>query len=402
MNKQVDIVWNRDVGKSYSAQITEWNPAVKRHKVVFADGDIRWFRMERKIFSTEVDGKKVMHQGEMKLRRDAAVADGARPPVLPPSEAAAVASSAEAPKGKNAKAAEESKPKPKPKKAKKIDKTVRNRVHMVGTLKKTGEQTFTVDGFWDETRKVVQDPSKRDKRKKFQLTKNGAAELVSPHEGKPEGEDEDTDEEDYFSGGNCSGWFQAMSATGEDTSYDKFDDDVMLHMEAVEDSSDEEGSDEVYEIKGLGCNSGGTFRVSGEAKPSTDRRVAAAGGMAVWLVRDYISEEYFEEEKAKFNKFVSDEESVAEGMVEFVHNHKRYLLGEDEPIAFVQSNPIKADTLAHLKYETYKKASTIGEALDLKCTRSILRDHFVKGWVTFPNAEKGKKMPPSAKEHEPS
>jgi hypothetical protein len=200
----------------------------------------------------------------------------------------------------------------------------------VGTIKRTGEETFVVEGFWDEGKKVVQDPDKRDKRKKFQLTKKGPATLLGPRDDSCDTAEESDEEADYFSGGNCVGWFQAMAKSGEDASYDKYEDDMMLHMERVEDeeSDEESAKEEVYEIKGMGCNSGGTYRVSGEAKPTKERRGAAAGELTVWLVREYISNDYFEEEKAKFNKFVSDEPEGTEGMVNFTHGQKHYLVSE--------------------------------------------------------------------------
>jgi len=390
VDKRVEVVWNRDVGKLYSGQVVEFNAAVKRHRVAFDDGDERWFRMERKIFSTEVNGKKVTYRGEMKVRRDAAVAGAGLAGMRSPGEG-----SAASPQGKHegkAPAAAEapaSKPKPKPKKAKKIDKSIINRAYMTGTLTTTGG-TSVIEGWWDESKKVVQDPAKRDPQKTFQLTKANEASLIPPHEDTPQAEgSSDSDEEDYFSGGNCVGWFTAMTAG--DSSYDAFDDDLELHLKLDDGSDAEAEAGEEYAVRGMGCNSGGTYRVSGSA---------VSGKVA--LLREYISEEYFEEEKAKFNKFVSGDGDRDESLVEFTLGAKRFLVSEDEPIKFLQSNPRPPDTMVYLKYDQYKKAATIADALDKKCNRSLLRDHFTKGWLAFPNAEKGKKLPPSAVEQEPS
>lgn len=287
----------------------EFNPAVKRHRVAFDDGDERWFRMERKIFTTELNGEKVTYRGEMKLRRDAAVAS-----TMSAEEAAA------------------NKPKPKPKKAKKIDKSIINRAYMTGTMSTVGKKTV-IEGWWDESKKVVQDPSKRDKQKTFKITKEREASLIPPHEEKPatekakddnaddDDDDDEEEEEDYFSGGNYVGGFKAMTATGGDA-YDEFEDDLMLHMKLDEDDdSDEEGAkegEEEYMVKGMGCNSGGTYRVSG----------TAVQGGEVNLLREYITEEYFEEEKAKFNKFVSGDNGSDQSLVEFSLHDKLYLVPE--------------------------------------------------------------------------
>jgi hypothetical protein len=308
---------SRDVGKIYSGQVVEFNAAVKRHRVAFDDGDERWFRMERKIFSTEVNGKKVTYRGEMKVRRDAAVAGAGLAGARSLGEGLAASL-----KGKEPAAAEApaSKAKPKPKKAKKIDKSILNRAYMTGTLKTTGN-TSVIAGWWDESKKVVQDSAKRDPQKTFQLTKATAATPIPPHEEKAEDKAEaeggsDSEEEDYFSGGNCVGWFKAMTASG-DSSYDEFEDDLMLHLKLETDESDAEGGGEEYAVRGMGCNSGGTYRVSGSA---------VAGG-AVALLREYISEAYFEEEKGKFNKFVSGDDRD-ESAVEFTLGDKRFLVSE--------------------------------------------------------------------------
>ena len=39
---------------------------------------------------------------------------------------------------------------------------------------------------------------------------------------------------------------------------------------------------------------------------------------------------------------------------------------QDEPIKFLQANPRPPDTMVYLKYDQYKKAATIAEALDKK------------------------------------
>lgn len=301
------VCCSRDVGKLYPGTVVEFNPVVKRHRVAFDDGDERWFRMERKIFTTDLNGEKVTYRGEMKLRRDAAVAS-----TMSAEEAAA------------------NKPKPKPKKAKKIDKSIINRTYMTGTMATVGKKTV-IEGWWDESRKVVQDPLKRDKQKTFKITKEREASLIPPHEDKSPTEkekddnadDDEEEEEDYFSGGNYIGWFKAMTATGGD-SYDEFEDDLMLHMQLDEDEdSEEEGGkegEEGYVVKGMGCNSGGTYRVSG---------TAVQGGV-VNLLREYITEDYFEEEKAKFNKFVrgGDNGSSDRSMVELTLHDKLYLVSE--------------------------------------------------------------------------
>lgn len=50
--------------------MTEYNNIAKRHRVEFDDGDVRWFRMERKIFTVEEqNGSRRKYHGAMQVRR---------------------------------------------------------------------------------------------------------------------------------------------------------------------------------------------------------------------------------------------------------------------------------------------------------------------------------------------
>jgi hypothetical protein len=309
LNKRVRVVWNREVGNKYDGRVSEYNLGSKRYKVEFDDGDIRWYKMERKIFDLEEGDEVVSFHGQMQIKgaqltpltankpeeTNVGVADFA------PHEATAIERSSlmkgKSPlKGKGGKT----------KKTKKNKKEILVRTHMVGTY---NSSQLTIEGHWDESKQRVENPAKRDESKTFcyhRTSPPATVALKDPVDGASGAEDESSaDEEETFIGGNCSGWFSAlMAGNGKgETGYQRFSDKMMIRIYPHEGESDEDESanDVLMDVHALGGNAVGVYRVYGRISNSQKNNCT--------LVREYISPGQFEQEKRKFNAELLGENS---------------------------------------------------------------------------------------------
>lgn len=395
VDRRIAVVWNREVGRKYPGKVTEYNHEQKRHKVEFDDGDVRWFRMERKIFEVEEpDGTKLTYEGEMQVRRlaqdvamspvenhpkspegsstAATVTPSAVPPSPPPSpppaapspklakpsdpsppsspqqstdepnasevadvepeaeaeaEAEPVAAEAEAEKaeggsvkpdpteaaaagaaeGAPAKSEEvKSKPKTKPKK---INKNVKSRSSLVGTMTRRSDGASEIEGWWDEVAKRARDPEKRKPSQTFKYTFSDSGDLKRPS--GSEGSESDSEDEYAFEGANCFGHFFAMAAS-EEEGYQKYEDDMKLRFYADEEDDETESDGEsegILQVRGVGSCAGGGYRVTGTAVPANPKD--PSGPMNIDLKKEFLHLAYFEQENAKCDKAVAAQKSAA-------------------------------------------------------------------------------------------
>lgn len=356
LNKTVHVVWNREVGRAYSGKVTDYNSESKRHKVEFDDGDVRWYRMERKIFSIEEgNGASVSFRGHMQIRPVFSKADhisfcsdrsdilfspklSPTPTILDelPEKMQLIQTSNSSEREEHAHrsscmpdSSNKSK-KQKSSKAKKNIKCVLVRTHMIGTLTMT-DFSFgkcTLEGFWDESKKQVSDILKRDQNKTFRYVQSALPSPVAILENCEQEEGER--EYSPFEGGNCSGWFSALMTSGE-KKYQQFEDAMMLRVYPVEPDSNDEGSNDdiSLEVRALGSNAVGVYRVFGFT--SVHQRQSTK--FDVTLVREYIPDESFEEEKIKFNKELLeqldiDDSDFSDGTVRLRYEGREYIIPE--------------------------------------------------------------------------
>jgi hypothetical protein len=315
----ISMVWNRDYGREYTGTVSAYDPETKRHLIVFDDGDERWYRMERKIFSMEdSDGTKRAYHGEMQVRRQgpttlSKVSQATlRDEGLHLSDTREFVISADfgtVAYSPTATSFSKITGKVKVSKSKKSKKQVLVRTHMNGKLTMIGT-TATIKGFWDESKKQVSDESKRDLKKIFHLEQCGAPTAVPPASPPEVLQASDDSEDDVcFEGGNCCGFFSAQMSA--DSAYQQFDDNMMLLISTVKvgDGADDDG--DVYrkakcthDITGIGGNVVGFYRLYGYAEPDDEAGLVGASSFNVTLVREYFPEKAFEEEKLKFNKLL--------------------------------------------------------------------------------------------------
>lgn len=308
---------SRDVGKTYAGTVTAFNSEGKRHKVEFDDGDCRWFRMERKIFTLEDGEKQLSWEGEMKVRRS---------PAGPEREGGTVTRSGDDEDRTPAKKSP-TKAKPKTPKQKKINKSIKFTTFMQGVMTVTGDSSV-IEGFWDESKARVGKEDKRDGEKTFCITQKCAPSTLAekdfqdglqPQRAKADDDDSDDDDVALFTTGNCGGWFRAKNQSGE---YTRYDDEMMLRTFPVEVDSEDEDSEAKrggLEVRAVGMAPSGAYRLRGKAEVDAEATAAAAAGATVFsvsLVREYLHDDHFEEEKFKFDKAVDgSDEAPDDGMV---------------------------------------------------------------------------------------
>jgi hypothetical protein len=301
LKKRVSVVWNRDFGISYGGVVTEYNPEAKRHKVEFDDGDERWFRMERKIFSFEnEDGSKITYQGEMQLKRHQPTVSPNPPAVVNRSTTSTLASSSSKAK------------KPKSKSAK---RSVLMRAFMAGTIHYSPDGTV-LEGHWGDSKRFASE--KKDPEKTFRYEQRSpptpvALQLTAkdPKTDDTSSTDSDDEDEPEFRGGNCVGWLRAITPLEHE--YQRFEDEMMLQLtpSSVEDDDGVERA--ALQVYALGGNASGVYRVSGTATRTSAGGTEVAGAPEVptqqpsgpysmILVREYISVGQWEEEAEVFNQ----------------------------------------------------------------------------------------------------
>jgi hypothetical protein len=195
----------------------------------------------------------------------------------------------------------------KPPKSKKVNKTVISRSHMYGTYS-VAPDGIVLAGSWDEKKSLVIDPSTRNPQKTFKYVVSRMATPVAADDAEKSrlsaGGDDDDEEGGVIKNPNCVGGFFALTADG--SGFEHFEDEMMLRTypdEGGEDDSERQGDASVnvtsssLKVKAVGWNSGGFFRIQGSAFPSDTE-----GLMTLALAKEYISEDYFNEEAVVFDR----------------------------------------------------------------------------------------------------
>lgn len=63
---------------------------------------------------------------------------------------------------------------------------------------------------------------------------------------------------------------------------------------------------------------------------------------------------------------------------------------------FQLANPFRESSVARGKFESYRKAATLGEAVALRVGKAALEAHVAAGHLTFPGATSPEALPASA------
>lgn len=285
---------------------------------------------------------------------------------------------------------------------------------MSGSYTSTDEGVV-LEGFWDEKKATVNDPTVRNPKKTFKYVVSKMPTPVAsndedeggkkppPEKAAESNEEEDEDEEGVIKDPNCVGGFYGLAADG--SGFEHFEDDMMLrtypeHEDDEEDGDDEETGKSVpgkgpsksssLMIKAVGWNSGGFFRMHGTATGSS-----GSSQMTLALMKEYMSEDAFDEEAIIFDRGLAGYDND-DGHIRVYYEGNTYLVPQDEPLVYSVANPRpETNPAAYWRYEMYKGATTVGEACDKKASSNFEFDMKAKV-LAFKNATDTNPLPSSA------